>query len=95
VYTLKRTPEAAAQLGALEKNDPKKARKVKRALGYLEMNPRHPSLATHEYEALSRLLGVKVWEAYVENETPGAYRIFWYYGPDHHEITIYAITPHH
>ena len=94
MYTLKRTPEAADQLARLEKGQPKRTKKVKKALGYLELNPRHPSLATHEYEALSKLLGVKVWEAYAENDTPGAYRIFWYYGPGTREITIYSITAH-
>ncbi|MCH2547738.1 MAG: hypothetical protein MK052_09040 [Alphaproteobacteria bacterium] len=36
----------------------------------------------------------EVFEAYAENKTPGAYRIFWFYGPDKKEITIVAITPH-
>ena len=35
-----------------------------------------------------------VFEAYAENQTPGAYRIFWCYGPDKKQITIIAITPH-
>lgn len=34
-----------------------------------------------------------VFEAYAENETPAAYRLFWYYGPEEKEITIYSITP--
>jgi hypothetical protein len=38
--------------------------------------------------------GEKVFEAYVENRTPGAYRIFWYYGPQSGEITVFAMTPH-
>jgi len=40
---------------------------------------------------------VKVWDSYVENKTPGAWRIFWHYGPDEADqkvITILAITPH-
>jgi hypothetical protein len=37
-----------------------------------------------------------VFEAYAQNRTPGAYRIFWCYGPDKDkgDITITAITPH-
>ena len=35
----------------------------------------------------------KVFEAYVQNRTPGAYRIFWCYGPKQGENTIIAITP--
>ena len=29
-----------------------------------------------------------------KNKTPGAYRVFWCYGPNTGEITIIAITPH-
>ncbi len=36
----------------------------------------------------------KIFEAYAEQATPAAYRIFWYYGPDENQITIIAITPH-
>jgi hypothetical protein len=36
----------------------------------------------------------EVFEAYVENQTPGAYRFFWCYGPDQAELTILAITLH-
>jgi len=35
-----------------------------------------------------------VFEAYAENRTPGAYRIFWCYGPEQAELTVIAITPH-
>jgi len=38
--------------------------------------------------------GEKVFEAYAEQGTPAAYRIFWIYGPAKNEITILAITPH-
>ena len=36
----------------------------------------------------------EVFEAYVENKTPAAFRVFWYYGPGQGVITILAITPH-
>lgn len=39
-------------------------------------------------------MGEEIFEAYIENKTPGAYRIFWYYGPDNNQITVVAITPH-
>jgi hypothetical protein len=42
-----------------------------------------------------------VFEAYAQNNTPGAYRIFWHYGPDETKakkrtpvITVVAITRH-
>lgn len=38
--------------------------------------------------------GEEVFEAYAENKTPGAYRVFWYYGPDRNQITLVAVTPH-
>ncbi|NER92738.1 MAG: hypothetical protein F6J86_02575 [Symploca sp. SIO1B1] len=57
-------------------------------------NLRHPSLQTHKYDTLSGPNGEEVFEAYVENRTPGAFRVFWYYGPSQGVITIIAITPH-
>ncbi|HEY3115180.1 MAG TPA: hypothetical protein VGK54_00405 [Chloroflexota bacterium] len=57
-------------------------------------DPRHPSLATHKHTALSKKFGVEVFEAYAENQTPTAYRIFFHYGPSEKQITIVAITPH-
>jgi hypothetical protein len=97
------TPTADLQLTALE-NDPARAsicQQVKKALGFLEENPRHPGLNSHEFTSLSGANGEKVFEAYAQNKTPGAYRIFWHYGPDGVSggkripvITIVAITPH-
>lgn len=58
------------------------------------MNPRHPSLQTHEFESLSQAWGQKVFEAYAEHGTLAAYRIFWHYGPGKREITIVAFTRH-
>ncbi len=67
-----------------------------KALANLSANPKHPSLHTHEYDSLNHPWDhkQKVWEAYAQNKTPGAYRIFWCYGPQKGQITIIAITPH-
>lgn len=99
VFTL----TADGQLADL-KNDPAKAavyRQVKKALGYLETNPRHPALQTHEFTSLAGANGEKVFEGYAQNDAPGAYRVFWHYGPDEGTgknriavLTIVAITPH-
>jgi hypothetical protein len=35
-----------------------------------------------------------VLESYLQNRTPGAYRVIWCYGPQQVQITIVAITPH-
>jgi hypothetical protein len=67
---------------------------VKKTLQYLAENPRHRSLQTHEYSSLLGPSGEKVFEAYAEQNTPAAYRVFWYYGPSKGRITILAITPH-
>lgn len=60
----------------------------------METNLRHPSLNTHKYESLAEANGEEVFEAYVENKTPAAFRVFRHYGPTREVITILAITPH-
>jgi hypothetical protein len=59
-------------------------------------NPRHPGLQTHEFHSIAHPYenDGEVFEAYVQNRTPGAYRLFWCYGPEKGGITIIAITPH-
>jgi hypothetical protein len=59
-------------------------------------NPRHPGLQTHKYDSLTHPYDEKqpVFEAYAQNQTPGAYRVFWCYGPKKGDISIIAITPH-
>ena len=71
-------------------------KQVAKAVGLLASDPRHGSLNTHEYESLQNPFDPKgkVFEAYASNKTPGAYRIFWCYGPERGTITILAITPH-
>lgn len=92
-FRLQFSTEAKDTLANLEQTDPKKYRKVIK-MALMETNLRHPSLQTHKYDALSGLNGEEVFEAYVENKTPAAFRVFWYYGPDQEVITILAITPH-
>lgn len=90
------TPRADEDLTKLENNRglEKRLKAVNKALGYLETNPKHQSLNTHEFTSLSKQYGIKVYEAYAENKTSAAYRIFWHYGPEKKNITIIAITPH-
>jgi hypothetical protein len=96
MYELKFTEQADDNLLSLEKNLhlKKRLKAVRKALGYLETNPRHPSLNTHKYTSLRGENGGEVFEAYAENKTPCAYRIFWHYGPGKAVITIIAITAH-
>jgi len=95
-FSLKFTSQAEADLKSLEEDNSllKRLKAVRKALGYLETNPKHPGLEAHKYLSLSGPRGEDVFEAYAENKTPAAYRIFWFYGPDKKEITIIAITPH-
>ncbi len=69
---------------------------VQKCLKLLAENPRHTGLQTHEYDAIKNPVrtGEKVFEAYAQNRTPGAYRVFWCYGPTDNDLTIIAITPH-
>ncbi len=94
------TREAQAALVNLGKNPnaAKRLRAVRKTLGLLESNPRHPEVQTHQYSKLSGSRGEKVFEAYFEahgeNRTSAAFRVFWFYGPEPGQITIVAITPH-
>ena len=71
-------------------------KQVQKCVELLSANPRHPGLKTHEYHSLIHPYDAKqkIFEAYVQNRTTGAYRLFWCYGPGKNEITILAITPH-
>lgn len=88
--------QAEESLKVLETNPgfKKEFKAVCKALAYLEQNPKHPSLNTHKYESLSARYECQVFEAYAQNNTPGAYRIFWCYGPNKNNITILDIIAH-
>ena len=96
IFNLNFTYQADRDLEELEKSPAllKRLKAVYKALGYLENNPRHPSLNTHKYNSLAGINGEEVFEAYAENHTPGAYRIFWHYVPSKNIITIISIVPH-
>lgn len=95
MFKLLFTHQANIDFDSLEKNPGllKRLKAVRKALAYLEKNPRHPSLNTHKYTAFENC-DYEIFEAYAENKTPAAYRIFWHYGPNKKEITIIAITAH-
>ena len=97
--------EAAAQKSLENRQKSKKAKaskqeglfkQVVKCVELLQANPRHPGLKTHEYSSIENPYDpdTKVFEAYVQNRTPGACRVFWCYGPKKGEITMIAITPH-
>jgi hypothetical protein len=94
--------EAEASLRSRQKKGKSKTsraeglfKQIHKTLKLLTQNPRHPSLQTHEYQSLQHPcdLEEKVFEAYAQHKTPGAYRVFWCYGPEEGQLTIIAITP--
>ena len=72
------TPQADADLREIGNNPSQRniLKAVRKCLELLETNLRHPSLKTHEFRSLKGPNGEKVFEAYVQQKTPGAYRIF-------------------
>ena len=91
------TPQADGDMLEIE-SDPAKRRvlqAVRKTLGFLETNLRHPSLNTHEFSSLKGPNGEKVFEAYAQNNTPNAYRILFYYpAKQRRRIVVYSIIPH-
>jgi len=85
--------EAKKQFETLSKTKNKQPifKAVRKTLGMMETNLRHPSLNTHEFTSKKGAQGEKIFESYAQNRTPGAYRIFWCYGPDKKQITILSI----
>ena len=96
MFELEWTDEANAVYQRLKGNPAEKARykAVKKTLEFLGENPRHPSLQTHPFSSLEGPNGEKVFEAYAQQNTPVAYRVFWYYGPPRGVITVLTITAH-
>ena len=93
-FNLSFTPTAITALKEIKEDAglEKRYKAVTKALRLLSDNPRHPGLQTQQYFSFSGPNKEKVFEAYAEQNTPAAYRIFFYYGPSRGEITIFAIT---
>ncbi len=96
LFRLEFSAPAAEEMQALEKDSARAGifKTVRKTLGFMESNLKHPSLHTHKFSNLKGPAGEEVFESYAQNNTPGAYRIFWYYGPGRGVLTIAAITPH-
>lgn len=85
---------AKVESGTAAKNEIKLHKQMGKAFWHLSQNPRHTGLKTHEITSLSKRYGTKVWQSYLENQTPAAGRIYWCYGPDRSQITIIGLEPH-
>ena len=103
------TPEAAAQFQELQQAAEaavRKRRKTKQfglfqqvegcIRKFSAQGPCHLGLHSHPFSSLPNPLNPeeKVFESYAQNRMPGAYRVFWCYGPKQGQITLIAITPH-
>lgn len=95
-FSISFTPTAKETLKELKAspNLEKRYKAVGKALKYLQENPHHPSLQTHQYHSIFGPGKEKVFEAYAEQNTPAAYRIFFYYGSARGGIVVFAIVPH-
>lgn len=96
MFKIRFTKAGEKQFSALRSSKGKKQifKAVGKVIAYMQSNLRHPSLNTHKFDQLKSPFGGEVFESYAQNKTPGAFRIFWVYGPNKGEITILAITPH-
>ena len=100
-FELRRSNTAAQQLVELEADAGKAVilKAVRGALARLEQNPNHPGLNVHPWKGSKcpHTPEKTLFEAYAQNNTPGAYRIFFCYCVAKGErgiINIIAITPH-
>ena len=94
-FKLQFSEEAKQKIIELERDKSKKGllKQLRKVLGFMETNLKHPSLNTHKFSEITCSLG-DVFESYAQNNTPGAYRIFWVYGPGRKELYILDISPH-
>lgn len=79
---------------SLKKDELRLFKKLIKTFNFLQNNPKHPGLKSHEITPLSKRYGIKVFKSYLENNKPAAGRIYWVYGPDKKDITIIGIEPH-
>ena len=66
-------------------------RQVRKTLRLLADNPRHPGLQTHACHSLQNPFDAKA-KVFEAQHAPGAYRVFWCYGPGEGEITVLAAS---
>ena len=72
-----------------------KQKKVQKALRQLrDFGPSYPALRTHLMQSIRGNNGEPVYQSYVENDTPSAWRIWWQYSESADQIQIVMIGPH-
>ena len=85
---------AEVDAGTASADTKRQFKRLQKGLALLSENPRHPGLHSHKVSAMTKRAGFEVWESYLQNNSPGAGRLFWAYGPDKNSITVYAAEPH-
>jgi hypothetical protein len=90
---LKFSKNAAGTYAALERSDPQRFKRLRKALGNLSNDPSHPGLRTHPYKGRKTSEGKTVSQSYVD-QTGDAWRIWWHYGPEENMIFVLEIGPH-
>jgi len=95
-FTLIFTKEAEEQLRNLKRDRSKisQFKSIVKSLKLLRDNPRHPSLHMHKYRSIKGPDNQDIFEAYAQQKTPSAYRIFFCYGKKRRQIVIISIIPH-
>ena len=99
VYRVKLSDRALSQADELKRANFQKWKKLQKALKNLEADPSYPGLQAHKFETLKGKApdGGDMWECYVENNTPGAWRIFYFFDsrdPTPGLIYVTSIEPH-
>ena len=89
-----RTLEAGAREGTLNVEEMTLAKKFAKAVKHLQANPFHPGLSSHEIDDMTKRYSQKVFESYLENNTPGDRRMFWVYGPERGQSSVIGLEPH-
>jgi hypothetical protein len=94
-YVLQYTAEAEKVIEDLRSPQYRtKLKKVRKALRLLQNpGPSHPGLSSHRYQSVPGPGGAALWESYVENRTPSAWRVWWIYGAAD-DIVVVTIGPH-
>jgi hypothetical protein len=69
---------------------PDKRKRVVAALKRSAEDPRYPSLATKKYDEAN-----DVWQSYIEQGTPGAWRMWWRWSKtEKNTIVVLSFGPH-
>ena len=86
--------KARAEAGTLNREQRELAKKFAKEVKHLGADPYHPGLQSDEISDLTKRVGRKVFESYLENDTPSAGRLYWVFGPAQGQIAVLALEPH-